>query len=288
MSLESSIAFSQRDTGQQGMKPAALPAAVPGGPKLAGRRSSPQLQLTLGYSACSKGSRHMVPVAATSAGSQSIADIQDRCALEPAQMEQPAGCNTQGMCAPLSLSRTWGLSHCWPGILHSTHVNPFQAVWEGQVCHGDGELREGSLAAGPHFPWAISPWLTLYWGELGELLHRGSLAKLSLRTGMGRDMNSKSLSSVKQRSHTCARYPREWGHFVGERDDSNNRAHHTNKMRNDEAKTNSASTRKPQKKPKSPEQDMHTQLLQFLLPPHDPHNMAHNPGKSAPRQESKF
>lgn len=146
------------------MKPAALTAAVPGGAKLAGRRSSsPQLQLTLGYSACSKATRHMVPAATTSADSQSIVDIQDRSALEPAQMEQPAGCNTQDTCASLAVPRRWRLSHCWPGILHREDVNPFQAVCKRQVCHWGGVLQEGNLGAGPHFPWAISPWLTLYW-----------------------------------------------------------------------------------------------------------------------------
>lgn len=133
--------------GQQAIKPAALTAAVPDGAKLAGRSSFPQL--TLGYSACGKATGHMVPVDTTSAGSQSIVDIQDRSALEPAQMEQPAGCNTQGTCAPLAVPRRWRLSHCWPGILHSIHVNPFQVVWERQVCHWDGALQEGSLGAGP-------------------------------------------------------------------------------------------------------------------------------------------
>lgn len=120
--------------GYQAPEPAPLTpqaAAVPGAPKLAGRRSrSPQLpfnepclQLTPRGSACSKATRHRVPAAAASAGRRRITDTRGRAALDPAQMEQPEGCNTQGTCAPLAVPGRRRLSHCWPGILHSTQAN---------------------------------------------------------------------------------------------------------------------------------------------------------------------
>lgn len=101
-------------------------------PKLAGRRSrsprlpfnEPCLQLTPRGSACSKATRHRVPAAAASAGRRRITDTRGRAALDPAQMEQPEGCNTQGTCAPSAVPGRRRLSHCWPGILHSTHANP--------------------------------------------------------------------------------------------------------------------------------------------------------------------
>lgn len=86
--------------------------------------NEPCLQLTPSGSACSKATRHGVSVAAASAGGQRITDAQGRAALDPGQMEQPAGRNTQGTCAPLAVPGKWRPTHCWPGILHSTHVNP--------------------------------------------------------------------------------------------------------------------------------------------------------------------
>lgn len=88
-------------------------------------------------------------------------------------MEQPAGCNTQGTCVLLAVPGRWGPSHCWCGILHSNHLNPFKECVEGRFASGMECCKKGAWLLGLASTRAICLWFTLYRGKLGVFLTEG-------------------------------------------------------------------------------------------------------------------